>query len=54
MRLIILAILFYFAYRLFIAPLLQGLRAPEERDEINTSSNNKSKDNDYIDYEEVD
>ncbi|MDX1940052.1 MAG: hypothetical protein SFU99_05835 [Saprospiraceae bacterium] len=53
MRLLITIILLYFAYKLFVAPLIQGLKSPKNQDEIKPPSG-KKKNDDYIDYEEVD
>ncbi len=54
MKLLVYIVLFYLAYRLFVAPLLAGLMPPRERENrSDTNQKDAQRDDDYIDYEEI-
>lgn len=50
MKFLITSILFYFAYKMFIKPLLRL----KDKNQDNIKQNENVNEDDYIDYEEVD
>ena len=54
LKLLITGFLIYFVYRFFIAPVMLGTNDEDTPTVRGKESQKKAKDDDYIDYEEVD
>jgi len=54
MRILLLILLGYLAYKFVISPFMEGLQSPKSKDEIRSGNDKNAREDEYIDYEEID